>query len=391
MAGVTSTGFVPKTLEEVTTSLQAAFRARFGEGITTEPESNFGKLIGIFSALLAEVWDQGEAVYSAFTPDGATGAALDALAGLTGTVRRAASHSTVTVTATGTPGTVLPAGRVFSVVGTGVRFATLADATIGGGGTVSVACEAEETGPLTASAGTLTVIETPVSGLTSVTNPLDATVGANEETDAELRVRRELELRAQGGGSVPAIEAELLRVSGVTAAVVFENTSGTTDSDGLPPKSVECVVSGGADADIRQAIYDTKAAGVETYGDITGTVTDSEGTAHTIEFSRPGLLPIHVVINLKVNPSLFPSDGATLVKEALVEWADSYYRIGRDVVASTLYPTVLAAVPGVLDVSSLFIGTAASPGTNATITVGVRQLAELDTSRITVVTTPGSV
>jgi uncharacterized phage protein gp47/JayE len=390
MAGLTNTGFVPKTLEEVLTGLQAAFRARFGEGITTEPDSNFGKLIGIFSALLADVWDQGEAIYSAFTADGATGAALDALAGLTGTIRRAASRSTVTVTATGTPGTVLPAGRVFSVVGTGVRFVTLADATIGGGGTVSVACEAAETGPKTAYAGTLTVIETPVSGLTSVTNPLDATVGADEETDAQLRVRRELELRAQGGGSVPAISAELLRIAGVTAAVVFENTSGST-VDGLPPKSIHVVVAGGAEADVRQAIYDMKAAGIETYGAITGTVADSEGSLHEVKFSRPGTLPVYVVVNLKVNTSVFPSDGATLVKEALVDWADSYYRIGRDVVASTLYPTALEAVPGVLDVASLFIGLAPNPATSVTVTVDLDELADLDTSRITVNAIPGTV
>lgn len=390
MAGLETTGFVPKTLDELKTELDAAFRARFGDGISTEPESNFGKLIGIAAALLAEVWEQAEGLYAAFSPDGATGAALDALAALTGTVRLAASASTVTVTATGTPGTLIPAGRVFSVVGTGVRFVTLADATIGGGGTVSIACEAESTGPLTAYAGSLTVIETPVSGLTSVTNPLDASVGRNVESDAELRIRREEELRAQGGGSVPAIAAELLRVDGVTAAVVFENTGGST-VDGMPPKSIECVVLGGADADIRQTIFDTKAAGIEAHGDVSGTVTDSEGGSHTIAFSRPEDLEVYVVVNLKVNTSAFPTDGATLVEEALVEWADAYYRIGRDVVASTLYPTILAAAPGILDVSAVFIGTSASPGTSVTIDVGLRQIAKLDTSRIDVTTTPGTV
>lgn len=389
MAGLTSTGFVPKTYEEIKADLEAAFRASFGASINVTPASNFGKIIAITAERLAELWEVAEAVHAAQTPDGSTGVALDDVASLTGTVRLPASKSSVTLTLTGTPGTLVPAGRVVST-GAGVRFVTLADATIGGGGTITAAAEAEDTGPFVAYAGTLTNIETPVAGWSSVTNALDAVVGSDLETDAALRIRREEELRAQAGGSVPAIEAAILRVDGVTAAVVFENVTGATNADGLPPKSVEAVVAGGTDAAVREAIYDTKAAGIETYGAVTGSVNDGEGQPHAINFSRPATLAVYVDVSVLVDTARFPSNGADLIEAALVAWGDSYYRIGRDVVASSMYETIFAAAPGVLDVVYVRIGLAPSPGTSTTIAVGPRQIADLDTSRITVTTAAGS-
>src|SRR5262249_36114068 len=89
-----------------------------------------------------------------------------------------------------------------------------------------VACEAVDTGPLPAPAGTLTVIDTPVAGLSSVTNAADAILGRNQETDSELRIRREEELRAAGKGTVDAIRALLLEVLNVVQAKVLQNHSG---------------------------------------------------------------------------------------------------------------------------------------------------------------------
>jgi uncharacterized phage protein gp47/JayE len=388
MAGLTASGFEPKTLTDIKADLEAAMREAFGASINLSPESNFGKLVGILADRYAELWEVAEGVYSAGTPDGATGAALDELAGLTGTVRLPAAKSTVTLTVTGTPGTVLPVGRVVSVVGTGARFVTTAEVTIGGGGTITVAAEAEDTGPTPAYAGTLTVIETPVGGWTSVTNALDAVIGRHLESDAALRLRREQELRAIGGGSVDAIIADLLRVTGVTAAFVFENTSSGTDSSGLPPKSIEAVVNGGADADILAALLASKPAGIETYAaagvtKVSGVLADSEGGSHTVMFSRPTTVPVYLVIDVRVMKGSFPADGASLIKQKVADFGDATLVIGRDVVGSALVASVFE-VPGVVDVEAVKLGTAPSPVATTPLQMNVRQVAALDTSRITV-------
>jgi uncharacterized phage protein gp47/JayE len=254
--GLVPTGFTAKTYNDAKTEIEASFRAAFGENIDLDPASFFGQMTAIFAEREAVLWDLAQGVYSAQDPDQATGAALEQIAALTGTVRLPATSSAVFGVAIGTNGTLLSAGRVASVVGTGVKFATSADATIatlpawsaahvyakfdlvqndtgkvycatiggasaGSGGptgtgtaitdngvtwrycgagtaAVLVALASQDTGPKLAAAGTLTTIETPVGGWSSFVNPLDATPGRDVETDSALRLRREDELRATG-------------------------------------------------------------------------------------------------------------------------------------------------------------------------------------------------
>lgn len=444
MAGLSDTGFEPKTLTEIKEELQAEYKALFGESIDLSDDGPFGQLISIQAEREALLWEAMETVYTQWTPDGATGTNLDNLTAITGTVRDPAEPSTVTAVATGTPTTVLLAGRVASVTGTAVRFASLADATIAaatawaaltvytaaqrrtnggniyevvtggtsaasggpsgtgtaitdgtvtwkflgvGTGYVDVAMESEETGPVVAAARTLTVIETPVAGWSSVINNLDAELGANEESDSSLRLKREDELRALGNASVEAIRSALLQIPDVVQATVFENITNVIDVDGIPPHAIECLVQDGADAAIRAAIFATIAGGIEAHGSVSGTVTDSQGFSHTIKFTRPTEVDIHVQVNLIVNSAEYPSDGDTQIEAALVAYGDAQ-KTGKNVVASALEARCFT-VAGVLEAECL-IGTAPSPTLRTTIAISLRQLAMFDTSRISVTTTPGT-
>lgn len=443
--GVSSEGFNQPSLDEIKTELEDAFKAAFGESIDINPQSNFGQLIGILAEREADLWALGQAVWSAFTPDGATGVSLDELCGITGTIREPATPSTVTITATGTNATVLPVGRVVSVASIGTRFVTLAEGTLasltawapstaytvgarrsnasrsyvctvggtsaGSGGptttasaitdgtvtwrymgegtaAVDIACESEDTGPKTATSGTLTVIETPVSGWSSVINLLDATLGTNLETDAALRLRREAELRATGNASLEAIRADVLQVEDVISCTVFENPDDATDGDGLPPHSIEVLARGGTDAAVAAAIFGTVAAGIQTYGTTTETVTDSQGIDHDISFTRPSEQTVYVTINLTIDEDVYPADGDDQVKAAIVAWGDAQ-DTGRDVVSSVISAQAISNVPGILD-STALIKLTPGPTLTTTIVITSRQLAVYDTSRISVVTTPGT-
>jgi uncharacterized phage protein gp47/JayE len=372
-----------------------AEQAEINPQVNTSATSILGQLNGIFASKLNEVWDVAHSVYSSFDPDQAEGAALTQLAALTGTVRRAATKSTVTLTVNLNAGVTLPAGSIASVTGAATRrFVTLADATNSGGSpaNVSVEAEAEETGPVVGSAGTIEEIETPFSGWNTVTNAADADLGQDEETDAELRLRREQDIRRTGSGAPDAIRADVLAVDDVAYARVFENTSDVTDGDGLPPHSIEVLVLGGDDTEIAQAIWDSKPAGIATHGSDSDTATDSLSNTHTIEFSRPTEIDIYLDFHVTINTdallgSVYPGDGDDQIKDAVAVFWQQNKTIGDDVILSQLYPSILA-IDGVLDVTAIDADTSPSPSANLNITIGIRELAVLDTANMTVVTTP---
>jgi uncharacterized phage protein gp47/JayE len=431
--GVTLTGFVAKPLSVCREELEAVFRSA---GLDpSDPRSVEGQLVGGLAEREAQLWELAEDVYRAMDPDANEGDAQDAIAAITGTLREPARASTVTLVAAGTAGTVLEAGRVASATGTAYRFATTAAATIAAvtawaGGTAytvgqrrenggeiyevtvagtsaasggptgqgsaitdggvtwkwvitgtacaEVAAVAEETGPKQALAGTVTVIETPVSGWNAVRNPLDAVVGADLETAAALRIRREDELRSVGGAALDAIRADVLAVDNVTAVTVFENTTSATDGDGIPPKAIEVMVSGGADQAIRDALWGSKAAGIETHGGVTGTVLDSQGVSHTVEFSRPTEKLVYLDVDI-VHDASYPADGDDQVKAQLVA---KVYAAGDDVIAWALKK--LVTVSGVTDVPVIRIGLTAWPATETTLAIAARELAVLDSARVRV-------
>jgi hypothetical protein len=390
--GLTSTGFVPKTQDVIRGELAAAITAAFGASVDTSSASLLGQLIGILAEREGLLWDLANAVNASQDPNQATGAALDSLAALTGTFRAPASSSTVTLTLTGTPTTVVNAGSQAKTASTGAPFATAAGATIAaltawapttaynvgdrrtnasrayqctiagtsagsggptttassiadggvtwtylgdGAGAVDVAAASASTGPIVGVSRDISVIQTPVGGWSSVINLLDAKVGANVMTDSALRLLRVAELSAPGVATQNAIRAALLQVSGVTSATVFVNNTDVTNVDGMPPHSVEALVQGGADQDVLNCMFASVAAGVAYQGTTTGVVVDSQGTAQTVKFSRPAQILIYDDVTLIKDPNVYPSNGDALVQAAIVAYGQAQ-ATGKDAVASSI-------------------------------------------------------
>jgi uncharacterized phage protein gp47/JayE len=222
-----------------------------------------------------------------------------------------------------------------------------------------VAITAEEFGAVQAPAGSLTVIETPVSGWESVTNELDIDVGQEVETDQELKVRRRDEIAIAGKATLPAIRAAIIALNEVTAVVIFQNKSSVTDSDDRPPHSLDIVVENGDEDEIAETIFEVVGAGIETIGDISKVVVDSQGFNQVQKFSRPDDVPIYCEVDLTVDTNEFPVNGTELVQEAILEYGDGL-NIGEDVIVYVQLISSFADVPGILDVA-IRIGTAPIP------------------------------
>lgn len=386
MAGVTVNGFEKKTLEDVKGEVESSLKADVSPSLNFQVTGPLGQLLNIFSDKIREAWDLAQAIYRSLYPDTASGDALDNIASLTGVIRLAAKSSEVTVTCTGTPSTFLPAGRVVKVASVGDRFQSIADATIGGGGTVDVEFESIQTGPIAAPAATLTEIETPVSGWASATNALDAVLGRDLETDADLRKRRIALLQSANAASLEGLRARLLQVDDVTEVFIFENTASEVDEDGLPGHSFESVVQGGDDQELFDEIFLRRAAGISSHGSEVGSSTDTQGIVHEEKFSRPTDVDIYVELTVKTDPVVFgggdPAQGEILVKQAIVdESADQ--TIGEDVIALN-YKCVPLLVAGVIDVTVFKIDKVTPAVGTVNIPMQKRELAVFDTSRITV-------
>ena len=70
--GLTDSGFVRKTLSVIVDDIETRMRDAFGQNIKLDTKSVFGKLVGVFSQPLADIWELAEAVYNAMYPSSAT-------------------------------------------------------------------------------------------------------------------------------------------------------------------------------------------------------------------------------------------------------------------------------------------------------------------------------
>lgn len=397
---VTPQGLQSKTVEAIVDELSAAQKSTIDPTLNTEADSPLGNINGIFASQLREGWELLEVGYHGFDPDAAEGFLLEKVSAISGTRREPAAKSTVICECDIDGGTTLVAGSSFASV-TGQpdnRWTPVEDFTAPGDGVHDVLFESEEAGPLVANSGTLEVIATPVIGWNSVTNPLDADVGHDPDSDPELRLRRERELRATGTGTPDAIRADLLAFEAedgsnpILQATVFENVNDVPDAFGLPPHSIEVVLAHDgslSNSEIAQLIWAAKPGGIKTVGTSSGTAVDSQGTSHTVRFSLPTDRNVWLTFDVTIDENSGYA-GAQALKDAVLAKGLQKLLVGRDVIAMD-YRAVAQGMAGVIDVTSLKLGFAAAPAGTANLTIGVRERAVLDGSRIVVNETFGPI
>jgi len=388
--GVTSDGFLAKSLEDILDELKAAQRAAISPTVNTASASVLGQLNGIYGNAMRDLWELGQAIYAAGSTETASGWPQDLVSAIAGISRNGATKSSVLATLSLNSGVTVPAGSVVAVVdNTDARFETQAAVFNPGPGAadMDVTCLAEEYGRVVANAGTLTVIVTPVAGWTAVTNAEDATEGELAESDEAFRVRRRAEVGAAGKATIPGLKPALQAITGVITARIVENPTGVT-VNGQPPYTIECIIFDGtvptvADNDIAQVIWDNHGGGVGTYGTSSGVATDDEGANHTVLFSRPAVVDVYLDLIIQIDVSLYPIDGDDQLKTALADFGDANYRSGDDVVIERLCP-VIFGISGVTDIVSKKAGRTALGVLETNLVMTPREVADLDTGRIVI-------
>lgn len=239
-----------------------------------------------------------------------------------------------------------------------------------------------ETGSLKFDANTINIIQSPLVGWDSVTNPFAALAGMNLEDDASLRFRYLKAKYQDGSNTYEAIYSAVTKLNGVQQIVIYENE---TDDDFIDPPvpahSFHPIVLGGVDAEIAQAIWDNKPTGILSYGDVTVQIEDSAGVLHDVSFNRPTEVPIYISIAI-VKDDTFPLDGADLIKQAIVDYI-SDFTIGQDVIYTRLFSPINSAAGGFY-VDSMAIDSSPSPTTGANITIDSDEIANISSTNIAI-------
>ncbi|MBH9396033.1 baseplate J/gp47 family protein [Pseudomonas aeruginosa] len=379
MGQLTDKGYVGQRLDSILEELDRGFRAIYGNDIDLAPDSPDGQMLGLIAQIRADLEELGETIYRALDPDHAGGAWLEQRAAYAGLLRRRARYSYRRgVLLGGRPGTILPAGSVLRDINQG-RWQLVDETLLGADGSARGDFRSVELGAFPLPADAPLAPETLVLGGSAASNRQPAEVGAEEETDAELRARFFRSRARPAQNSLDGVVAEILQLADVREVVGLENTGNQTDANGVPPHSLNLIVDGGDERAIAEAIFQRKTAGTGLRGEVEVTLADSQGISRTLRFDRPQTVACRALIEVRRDAEFSAVDSAAIRAAR----AASDFRIGQDVQLSRLYSPV-NTVQGFW-VSQLRIARVGQAPAAANIEIGVRQRARFDPADIEVV------
>ncbi len=391
---VSATGITAPAYSDILLSLQASYQGIYGSDAYLAADSQDGQWLAVLAAAINDTNMAIIATYNDYSPATAVGVGLSSVVKTNGITRQIPSNSTATVVLTGQNGSTITGGIVGDNLNLNTQWSLPSPLTFSASGSITTTATSLTLGAGTAAAGALTVMLTPTAGWQSVTNPAEAFVGAPVETDYQLRQRQALSTELPSQTILQGIVGAVLGLPGVTAAVPYENTTNSTDANGLPPHSFSIVVIGGLVQSIVNAIGLKKSPGSQSYGNTNGTYVDSSGNSLTVNYTVPAQQTI------LVNVTLTPLTGYTSAIGAEIQAAVAAYisslGSGKSVLLNRLnVPANLAgpyATPASPTDSLTYeitgIAAAISPAVpgSSDVVIAYNQIAECTAANVTVIT-----
>lgn len=216
----------------------------------------------------------------------------------------------------------------------------LIDTTTIYAGETTLAFRAKNLGQVIPTIGTITNQNTIVAGITKVINEVGYTsLGEEQETDEEFRLRREQSVSQASQNNVDTIIGRLLQLDGVTDVNTWINNTNTIDETGTNGHTLWVIINGGANSDIADIIY-SEIGGAETRGNVEIVRYSQSKQPLTMRFDRPTPVPLYVRFNIRVtgNENLINLDG---IRDTII--AQISLKIGRDVSTSDLANSIIYA------------------------------------------------
>jgi uncharacterized phage protein gp47/JayE len=348
--GVTSDGFIKKTLSDIIESHQEKAKEIFGINVDLTASSPIEMFLEICAIEEATIWDVLEDLYYTGYVDTADGANLDAIATLVGISRTPAAYASGVVRFTGISGTVIPQlTRVQTP--DAVIFRTMIVGIIPSGSVRDIGVGAVEYGEGgNVASESITDFVQPVAGIISLYNPSETAGGGDVETDADFRDRIKNALARASVATLSGIVANVEAVDGVLSVSATEN---------LIAHTAALVVDGGVDLDITNKIAEVRPAGIE------------------VTWSRPSDVSIYVT-------AIIVQDGS-VTSSSIIETISNFINasdVGEDVSFAKLLHAIMN-MDGIEDVD-LSIGTSSPPTGKSNISITGNQTAYTQTSYISI-------
>lgn len=325
---LTTTGLEIDSLEDRKTRIESDIHSNISENLDLSTDTPLGQIVEIFSEKIQSVAELLQESYGAWDPDQATGVSLSSLSRLTGTLKKRPTYGTVVLTINIDNGVTVPAGSLVSTAAdTQTTWATDTAVTNSTGipANFNVNATCTVLGRKVAAGGTLTNIISTIPGWNTSNNSDDANPGEDLERDEDLRVRRDAEVFLPGRDSIGALRAGVYAIDGVESAVVYNNPSPIPTAQVPTPHGVHIVIWDGSpasadDDELAEAIFQNLSSGTEPYGSTDVVYVDSEGTSHTMRFSRCTQILINAQLNLYYDPDYV---GDAVVEAAVEDFINS--------------------------------------------------------------------
>ena len=331
MAGLTSGGFVPETYEDIKGRIEAKLDV-INPGFDFSPDSPDGQMIGIMTYELFQAWNELYNVYNSYNPQLAVGAGLRNIGLITGLPYGFAQRSSATLEVTGTAGTIIPI-RTYLTDADGNEFYTTFETTV----PANLQVLARVSGAIPVPAGTITTLQTPITGVTSVAQSTDGVIGSVAQTAQQYKTERLRTVMRNSTSIEGNLQAKLIE-AGLTQARVVNNRTDTAFADGTPPYSIQVTVGEvGAvtDEQIAKIVLTNGALGCPTYGTTTVNIKDSQGITQPVSFSKAAEVVIEVTLDITYLSSQ-TAGSSTSITNALRQHINSL-ESGADVVWSRLF------------------------------------------------------
>ena len=347
------TGFkTPETITEIEEALKEALKSIYGIDDTAfESNTPDGQAVNIYSLIPYEFGDiLIRNIYNSQFWSTAVGSQLDAQAFYKGIKRRGGEFTiqnieivvdrTITLQGLDSNYNNLEATAYTVQDDTGQQFLLINTTTLNAG-THILQFRAKEYGQIITSPNTLTTPVDVFLGVISANNPTaQSSIGRDEETDAELRIRGYNANQLTATNSLEAMDNSIRNLSNVIDCKIYDNYTAVVDGDGVPAYSSWIIVDGGDNLAIANEIYKNKGWGGQK-GSIAVNITKGDGTLKEILFDRPINQNLYIKFNIKRSK---PNQNFNInaIKDYIVK--NVKYNINQVVESATLVLTSFNAI-----------------------------------------------
>ena len=326
---IDSQGIHTEELPEIIENITNDYKSIYGSDINTDSDTPDGQRINIEAQAKKDMLDFATQVYNSFDVDTVTGVAQDRLYKINNIYRQNSGYSfcNVDITVSGPvnldgldANATDPDGVGFTVSDINSNnWILLNSVALTGAGTYTLEFRAQNEGEILASPNTINTLVTVIPAVTGVNNASAQYItGNNAESDADFRIRRNKSTAISGKGFYDSLLGDLLSIPLVSQAMVYENDTGVTDADGIPPYSIWVIVEGGTDLNIGKVIYANKSFGCDMKGSTTVNVERADGTNFVAKFDRPQTEPLYIQMTI-VSKLLDYTPDTLFIKRQLIE------------------------------------------------------------------------